>query len=173
MLVFGTTWNAYLVKDFCIRPASFAVWKKIGTLYCAAKDSSAAATALDTGPNSAETLSLTIMLRAFCDPVAGSVLSSALVTLIVLPSTPPLALRSAAASWIPCRPLLPNSAIGPDNDVDSPIVTLLPPGEELPDAELHAVAAVSVAMTLMAMMLCRIEIPLLSVGGPDSSGVET
>src|SRR5579875_3565229 len=105
---------------------SLEVWKKMGTENWLVTCSSAAATALDTGPNTATTWLLVIMLRTSLAPVAGVALASAEITLTVLPSTPPLALRSSTASCTPCRPVWPSWAMAPDRDVASPTDTVPP-----------------------------------------------
>src|SRR5690348_3444314 len=110
-------------------------------------------------------------------------LSSALTTLIFLPSSPPLALMSLIASCRPCSPVWPRLAIAPLSEVDSPTVTVSPPLPallELPAAP-HAVtdvasaaAQVSVRIFFGVFMVLPLssDVPfcvgfLLELGDPD------
>ncbi len=108
---------------FVISVMSFDVCRKVGTLYWSVSWSSAAATALETGPKSAEIFLSRIIERTLEAPVAGVALSSELITLTSLPSRPPLAFSSSAASWTPWRPPWPSDAIEPLSVVEMPTLT--------------------------------------------------
>ena len=145
----------------------------MGTLYCPASCSWAAPTALDTEPKSAATWSWSMRLRVTVSPVAGSIWSSPVATLIGRPSRPPWESMFFTASLMPSSPATPYEPNAPLSVVATPMVT----GAlaEAPVAELEQATPSRVAQAAAAGRAHRLSRPrqarlgIVSMGGSSSS----